>query len=186
MLTAPDLLRPLVADDLELVREWRNSEAVAQYMYSSEPISTEQQQAWFARLQHDDTKQYWMILHQGQPVGVANLYAIHRGFRTCYWAFYLAEQQTRGSGLGAKVELAVLDYVFETLKLNKLLCEVFVDNAKVIAMHEKFGFRRESYFREHIYKQGSYRDVVGLALLRREWQALQPALRAKLYRTPAA
>jgi UDP-4-amino-4,6-dideoxy-N-acetyl-beta-L-altrosamine N-acetyltransferase len=111
------------------------------------------------------------------------LYTINFTFRTCYWAFYLADQNTRGSGLGAKVELAVLDYVFDDLKLNKLLCEVFVDNEKVVAMHEKFGFRRESYFREHVFKDGSYKDVVGLALLRREWTQLQASMRAKIYRT---
>lgn len=183
MPTPSDLLRPLLSDDLEMVRDWRNSEAVAQYMYNSEPISAEQQQAWFASLSQDTSKQYWIIQHQGRPVGVANLYAINRTFRTCYWAFYIADQNTRGTGIGAKVEMAVLDYVFDDLKLNKLLCEVFVDNDKVVAMHEKFGFRRESYFREHIYKDGGYKDVVGLAMLKREWAQLRPSLRAKIYRT---
>ena len=77
----------------------------------------------------------------------------------------------------------VLDYVFDTLKLNKLLCEVFVDNDKVITLHEKFGFRRESYFREHIRKNGIYKDVIGLALLKREWSQLCDILRAKIYRS---
>jgi len=71
-----DLLRPLGPDDLELVRTWRNSPAVAQYMYTADPISAEQQQAWYARISHDATVQYWLIYHQSRPVGVANLYAI--------------------------------------------------------------------------------------------------------------
>ena len=177
-----DLLRPLTADDLELVRAWRNSEAVAQYMYTDAPVSAEQQRAWFARISADETKKYWLILHQERPVGVANLYAINPDARSCYWAFYLGEENLRGSGLGAKVELAVLAYVFDERKLNKLLCEVFVSNDKVIAMHEKFGFRRESYFRQHVHKGGTFRDVVGLALLQREWQQLREGLRARFLR----
>lgn len=178
-----DLLRPLTADDLELVRTWRNSEAVAQYMYTATPVSAEQQQEWFVRISTDVSKQYWIIMQQEQPVGVANLYAINSDFRSCYWAFYLGQQNLQGSGLGARVEFAMLEYVFGERKLNKLLCEVFVSNDRVIAMHEKFGFRRESYFRQHIYKNGTYHDVVGLALLQREWQLLREPLKARFVRS---
>lgn len=174
-----DLLRPLEADNLELVRKWRNSDAVAQYMYTSDSISPEQQQAWYGRMRQDATVKYWLIYHQDRPVGVANLYAISPQNRSCYWAFYLGEENLHGSGIGAKVELAVLDYVFEELKLNKLACEVFVTNEKVVAMHEKFGFRREAYFRQHICKEKTFQDVVGLAILRREWQQLRDSLRPR-------
>jgi UDP-4-amino-4,6-dideoxy-N-acetyl-beta-L-altrosamine N-acetyltransferase len=174
-----DLLRPLGPDNLELVRTWRNSPAVAQYMYTADPISAEQQQAWYARIGQDPTVQYWLIYYQDRPVGVANLYAISQRNRSCYWAFYLGEENLHGSGIGAKVELAVLEHVFEELKLNKLACEVFVTNEKVVAMHEKFGFRREAYFRQHIYKDKQFIDVVGLAMLRREWQQVRDALRPR-------
>ena len=174
-----DLLRPLEADALELVRTWRNSPAVAQYMYTADAISAEQQQAWYARVSQDPSVRYWLIYHQDRPVGVANLYAISSQNRSCYWAFYLGEENLHGSGIGAKVELAVLEYVFEELKLNKLSCEVFVTNEKVVAMHEKFGFRREAYFRQHIYKDKAFVDVVGLAMLRREWQQVRDALRPR-------
>ena len=174
-----DLLRPFTPDVLELVRAWRNSPAVAQYMYTAEPISAEQQQAWYTRISQDPSVRYWLIYYQDRPVGVANLYAINRQNCSCYWAFYLGEENLHGSGLGARVELAVLEYVFEELKLNKLSCEVFVTNEKVVAMHEKFGFRRESYFRQHIYKDKVFLDVVGLAMLRREWQQLRESLRPR-------
>ena len=174
-----DLLRPLGPDELELVRHWRNSPAVAQYMYTAEPISPEQQRAWYARISQDPSVQYWLIYYQDRPVGVANLYAISQQNRSCYWAFYLGEENLHGSGIGAKVELAVLEYVFEELKLNKLSCEVFVTNEKVVAMHEKFGFRREAYFRQHVYKDKGFQDVVGLAMLRREWQQLRDSLRPR-------
>ncbi|WP_400191290.1 UDP-4-amino-4,6-dideoxy-N-acetyl-beta-L-altrosamine N-acetyltransferase [Hymenobacter sp. B81] len=177
-----ELLRPLLAQDLELVRAWRNSAAVAQYMYHADTITAEQQRAWFAAISQDTSRQYWIIQHEGRPVGVANLYAINQAFQSCYWAFYLGEQDLRGTGIGARVEFAVLEYVFTELQLNKLLCEVFVDNARVVAMHEKFGFRRESYFREHIRKDGAFKDVIGLALLQREWLQLREAMQARVFR----
>lgn len=178
-MAASELLRPLDSEYLELVRTWRNSPEVAQYMYTADTISTEQQQDWYARITQDSTVKYWLIYHQERPVGVANLYAISQRNRSCYWAFYLGEPALHGSGIGAKVELAVLEYVFEELKLNKLSCEVFISNEKVITMHEKFGFRREAYFRQHIYKDKTFIDVVGLAMLRREWQQVRDSLRPR-------
>ena len=49
-------------------------------------------------------------------------------------------------------------------------------------LHEKFGFRRESYFRQHVHKNGSFHNVVGLALLRREWQLMREHLQARFVR----
>lgn len=67
------------------------------------------------------------------------------------------------------------------MNLNKLRCEVFVHNDKVINMHEKFGFRREAYYREHCIKGNEKLDVVGLAILKKEWQQLKPIFKTKIY-----
>ncbi|WP_245849667.1 UDP-4-amino-4,6-dideoxy-N-acetyl-beta-L-altrosamine N-acetyltransferase [Hymenobacter crusticola] len=162
--------------DLEQVRLWRNSPAVSQFMYHSRLITPEDQKAWFEGLANDPTRHYWIIQHADHAVGVANLYNINQTFKSCYWAFYLGDGGGGSAGLGARVELAILEYVFEELSLNKLLCEVFVSNDKVIRLHEKFGFRREAYLREHVFKDNVFRDVIGLALLRREWKQIQGTL----------
>lgn len=44
------------------------------------------------------------------------------------------------------------DYVFNTLKLNKLCCEVFEFNRKVIEIHKKFGTEIEGILKQHICK----------------------------------
>jgi UDP-4-amino-4,6-dideoxy-N-acetyl-beta-L-altrosamine N-acetyltransferase len=70
--------------------------------------------------------------------------------------------------------------VFGPLGLNKLWCEVFVDNEAVWRMHESFGFTREALFRDHVWKGGRFRDVIGLGLLAAEWAAARPACEARL------
>lgn len=175
-------LVPLRETDIELVRTWRNSPEVAQYMYTSEVVTTEQQAAWFARIGQDNTAVYWLIEYNDQPIGLASLTGINRTLSSCYWAFYLGDSGVRGAGIGAKIEFNVLNYVFDTLKLNKLRCEVLTSNDRVIAMHEKFGFRREAYYRQHVKKDGVWHDVVGLALLKQEWSTYRDSMHSKLYR----
>ncbi len=176
-------LNSLTEQDIELIRAWRNSPEVAQYMYTSEQITSAQQIAWFNRIQNDSSSQYWLIKYDNKKVGFASLTGINHTLSSCYWAFYLGDTSIRGGGLGAKIEFNVLQYVFSVLKLNKLRCEVMIFNDKVIAMHEKFGFRREAYYRQHVKKDGVWQDVVGLAILKQEWESCRESMQSRIYRT---
>lgn len=175
------ILKDLIKDDLEYLRVWRNSEDVSKYMYTDDNISSEQQIKWFERVAKDQTQKYWIIEYENKKIGLASLYAIRPNFKSCCWAFYLGDASIRGAGIGAKIEYNVLKFVFDEMKFNKLLCEVFVFNKSVIKMHEKFGFRRESYFREHIFKNNEFLDVIGLAMLKREWDSSKEQHRKNIY-----
>ena len=78
------------------------------------------------------------------------------------------------------VEYLVLSFVFERLGLNRLWCEVFLDNEAVWKTHEGFGFRREALLRDHVRKSGVFRDVVGLGMLKADWPAAKVAARERL------
>ena len=58
---------------------------------------------------------------------------------------------------------------------------MFVTNDKVVKMHEKFGFRREAYYREHCLKNNTKIDVVGLAILKSEWSIVKSIMKKKIY-----
>ena len=167
--------------DIEQIRLWRNSKEVSSYMYSEKEITPEEQKKWYDKIKNDTSCKYWIIEYNNQSLGLASLTAINTTLNSCYWAFYLGNTSVRGAGIGAKVEYTVLNYVFETLKLNKLRCEVFEFNDKVIKMHEKFGFRREAFYREHCYKNKSFQNAVGLALLKSEWKIIKDTMYTKIY-----
>lgn len=175
------VLRDLGPEDLEMVRTWRNSEHVSRYMYTEGEITEEQQKKWYERIKDDNKLKYWIISYQGRDIGLASITEISKTFDSCFWAFYLGDSTIRGGGIGSKVEYSVIEYVFETLGLNKLKCEVFVSNDKVIRMHEKFGFRREAYYRQHVLKNQEYLDVVGLSLLKSEWAQIRDVMHNNIF-----
>lgn len=166
-------LIPLSETHLEMVRNWRNSQEVRQYMYTDQEISQQDQINWFNKVKNDNTCKYWIISYEEKSLGLVSITNISSIFDSCYWAFYLGDTSVRGAGIGAKVEYNILNYVFNNLNLNKLRCEVLISNIQVIKMHEKFGFRREAYYREHVKKNDTYYDVVGLAMLKKEWEQLK-------------
>ena len=176
-------LRPATADDSARMLNWRNQPDVAQWMYSDHVISAEEHEVFMARVLKDPDRRYWIIELDGAPVGLANLADISQTNRKAFWAFYLADPATRGKGVGAFVEVFVLDFAFRELGLQKLCCEVLIENEAVWKTHESFGFVREALYRSHVWKAGVPRDVVGLGMLASEWEAARPAsvtrLRAK-------
>jgi len=175
------VLQILDEKNIELVRNWRNSTDVAPYMYNDSFITEEQQVNWFKKIDKEESSIYWIIEYEGKKLGLASITGIDRTLSSCYWAFYLGDLSVRGVGIGAKIEYNVLEYVFNELKINKLRCEVFVTNDKVIKMHEKFGFRREAFYREHCVRNNHKLDAVGLAILKSEWDVLSENMKNKIY-----
>ena len=173
-------LRRVAADDSARLLAWRNAPEVAAYMYADHAIGQAEHDAWFASAMAAPDRRYWIIEMDGQPVGLANLARIDPAARRCEWAYYLGEASTRGRGVGSQVEYIVLRHVFETLGLNKLWCEVLVENEAVWKLHESFGFVREALFRDHVFKAGRFQDVVGLGMLRTDWEAARPRIEARL------
>jgi UDP-4-amino-4,6-dideoxy-N-acetyl-beta-L-altrosamine N-acetyltransferase len=172
-------LRKVAPSDSARLLAWRNAPEVSAYMYTDHNISQVEHDRWFAAINAPD-RRYWVITLDDQPVGLANLARIDRLSKRCEWAYYLGESSTRGRGVGSSVEYIVLRHVFETLKLNKLWCEVLASNEAVWKLHESFGFTREALFREHAFKAGKFEDVVGLGILASDWARVKPGIEDRL------
>ena len=173
-------LRDVHPEDREKILEWRNLPKVADYMYTDHAISPEEHAAWFSRVLKDPTYKYWVIVCDGEDVGLANLCAIDRINQRCYWGFYIAGTNVRGKGVGSHVEYMILNYVFEELKLEKLCGEVLSFNQDVVDMHSSFGFVQEGLLRKHVLKQGVLNDVVCIGILKDEWAARRPQVEQRL------
>jgi UDP-4-amino-4,6-dideoxy-N-acetyl-beta-L-altrosamine N-acetyltransferase len=180
-MTAPRVeLRALRPEDRDRLLAWRTSPAVAPYMYSDHAIGAEEHARWFAGLEADQRRAYWIIEMDGEPVGLANLYDIDRANRRCAWAYYLAEPQVRGKGVGSFVEYLMIERVFGDYGLEKLWCEVLASNEAVWKLHQSFGFEIEARLRRHVVKAGEPHEVIGLGLLKEDWLRARPAQRERL------
>jgi UDP-4-amino-4,6-dideoxy-N-acetyl-beta-L-altrosamine N-acetyltransferase len=162
-------LRPLESGDLERVLVWRNHPDVRKNMYTTHEISREEHLAWWAKVEHDKTKQYFVAVDGDEPLGVVNFVDISVRNKTATWAFYSGVLDRRG--LGSQMESLALDHAFGPLGLEKLSCEVLAFNAPVIRLHKKFGFRVEGVFRRH----HDTADIYRLAIFKADWRG-QPSL----------
>ncbi|MFC1499689.1 UDP-4-amino-4,6-dideoxy-N-acetyl-beta-L-altrosamine N-acetyltransferase [Candidatus Zixiibacteriota bacterium] len=164
------LFRKISEDDLAMILAWRTMPEVSDYMYTDPAQDIEKQHEWFQQISADPDRLDWVINVDEEDVGLVSIVRIDRHNQRCEWAYYLASPFVHGKGIGKSVELNILRYVFETLGLNKLCCEVFTANDRVIKLHEKFGSHIEGTRLEHIFKKGEFRDIVIMGILRKEWE----------------
>jgi UDP-4-amino-4,6-dideoxy-N-acetyl-beta-L-altrosamine N-acetyltransferase len=178
-MTAPRVdLRPVQPADWGRLLAWRNSPEVAAYMYSDHVITPAEHDRWFYGLGSDQTRAYWIIEMEQAPVGLVNLYDITAD--DCAWAYYLADPATRGRGVGAYVELTMLDKVFTELGLQRLYCEVLEDNDAVWKLHQSFGFEVVDRLARRALKAGVAKDALRLKLPRERWAQVRPLCMARL------
>lgn len=170
----PKRLRVITEDDLEKITKWRMDPEVTKYMYTDPKLSIKDQRNWFNKINSSNEKKYWIIeIDEGIDVGVLSINNIDYVNKSCSWAYYISDIRARGRGLGRILECNIYDYVFDELNLNKLWCEVFETNSKVIQIHQKFGTKIEGVLKEQIYKNGSYHNVVRMAILKSEWISIK-------------
>lgn len=153
------LLRPLEERDLEQMLQWRNSDRVREYSYHDELITWEQHVNWFRGITENARFHGLIFELEGIPTGVMNFTNIDSRHKRCHWGFYIGRSDApRGSGT-FMCELAVR-YAFSELGIRKLCGEVLAYNQASIALHHKLGFVQEGCFSKHLWKNGSYVDVL--------------------------
>lgn len=164
-------LRSLHADDLDMVRAWRNHIDVRRYMYTQHLISEAEHRAWFKCANEDPAKHLLIFERDGQPVGFVNISVIDSQAQRAEWGFYLAHAASPGSGklLGKHA----LRHAFDKLQLHKVCGEALVYNERSIRFHERFGFIQEARLRDHHFNGLEYHDVIGFGLLASEWRQNQ-------------
>lgn len=176
-----DLVTITTLDELAQmrVREIRNEPNVRKWMYTDHVISESEHLAWIEGLRSDPRQLVFVVLDQDRTtLGVVSVNAMDRRHRRADWAFYLTEQ-ARG-GLGSVLEFTILDFVFDTLGMEKLNCEVIEGNDPVVSLHKRFGFHEEGFRRSNVLKDGNRIGIHLLGMTVADWRAARPALRERL------
>lgn len=169
-------LRNLCEADLAQVMEWRMRPDITRYMNTDPVLTLEKQKIWFRRVQNDPAQHHWIIELDGQPIGVLNITDIDDVNKRCSWGYYIAVQEKRSLALATYLEWNLYDYVFDTLGLNKLCNETFVENRQVVRLHQLCGSRQDGIMRAHICKNGRYYDVSVGSILADEWREKRKGL----------
>ncbi len=71
-----------------------------------------------------------------------------------------------GRGVGSALMAAALELADRWWNIRRLELSVYADNARAIALYERFGFEREGLLRDYAWRDGAYVDSLAMARLR--------------------
>lgn len=132
------LLKQIGTEDLELIREWRNSEYVKQYMVFKDHITSEMQLNWFNRI-NNEHHYYFLIIHENTPIGLANIKDIDLEKQSGESGIFMNKPEYTDSDLGVKATLALLDFAFLTLNLVRLYQTITTLNTAALNFNKHLG-----------------------------------------------
>lgn len=82
---------------------------------------------------------------------------------------YTLSHAYQGKGIASEAVSCLLDYVFMTLELHRVIAITDCENAASVALLERLGLRREGHFIQNIWFKGKWGDEYLYAILNHEW-----------------
>jgi len=128
----------LTEEDLELIREWRNSNIKS--FFIQKPISPEEQKLWFKRIKEIGDYFFLISLKDGKKIGTISLYNIFPKKSAELGRMFLIPEY-RGEGYAEQAIKLLIDLAIK-LELKELKLTAYKGSIEAIQLYTKVGFRK--------------------------------------------
>ncbi|MBP1585412.1 MAG: 3-phosphoshikimate 1-carboxyvinyltransferase [Lachnospiraceae bacterium] len=154
-------LKPITADDTEMVLKWRNSDRTVRNFYYRDPVTSEDHAKWLSeKVDKGEVWQYIVCLKDGDiPVGSVYLQHFDTATLTGESGVFFSEDAPSGEGLATEaVKLIGEKAGFDKLGLLRITAKVMASNKASIRLHEKAGYRLRNEVKGDVCSDGSVVD----------------------------
>jgi RimJ/RimL family protein N-acetyltransferase len=166
-------LRELARSDIPTINAWRQDRQITDPLGAPpRQISLDVDLAWFddyLRQRATNVRSIILVDDDPAPVGLVSLTGIHPVYRSGEFHIMIGRRELQGRGVGTAATRAMLRHGFLDLNLHRIHLSVLAGNAAAIRIYERVGFRHEGRGREAVFKNGTYEDLVMMAILRAEY-----------------
>lgn len=161
-------LRPATMSDLPTLFRWRSCQDYVDLVSAERSeINQEEFTRQLKRVMGATNQVYFIIekdtLGDQTPVGLVHIFNINRIHRHAFINLY-ADATFRKYGYGIEAGVWALCFLFDTLGMHKVYCDVLNGNLPSMSVVEHVGFVTEGTFKEHSFFNGSWNDVIRLAI----------------------
>ncbi len=168
-------LRRNERSDLPKFVEWLNDPEVRRYLSMSLPISQANEDGWFENMlkRPPEEQPFAIEIKDGDDwrlIGNCGFFEIDRRAHSSEVGIFIGDKSCWNQGYGTEVMRLLLQIGFGTLNLNRIFLRVDAANKGGIRAYEKAGFVHEGRFRQGIYRDGQYEDMLFMSVLRSEWK----------------
>lgn len=168
-------LRAQERSDVPIFVRWFNDSETTSFLSMRAPMSEPMEEAWFNGMVGQQGKGTYhftiCLLVDDRPIGTIGLFDVDNVNGSAGIGISIGEKSLWGQGLGTDAMLALLDFGFGQLRIERMWLDVYDFNARARRSYEKCGFVLEGTRRHAIFKRGQFYDVQLMSILRDEWAA---------------
>jgi RimJ/RimL family protein N-acetyltransferase len=165
----PIFLRCLEEEDIDRVYKWHNDSNLYGSLTSLfRHVSRASVSAWLAKKQafSSESINLAICLNQAnQHIGNIYLQNIDWVARHAEISIFIGDKEYRQKGYGQKAVEILTEYAFSELGLKRLYLFVLEENIPAIKTYKKCGFSEEGKLRNHVFKQGKFKDLLVMGLI---------------------
>lgn len=160
-------LRKISSDDTENIIKWRNSDFVRSNFIFQKLFTVSSQEKWIEKEINTGHVVQFIIVDKylDKDVGCVYLRDIDNDFKKAEYGIFIGEKDAFGRGIGTQAAKLIVAYAFEKLQLHKVFLRVFADNHIAIHSYKKAGFVQEGYFKDDVFVNSSYRDMIFMSII---------------------
>jgi len=167
------VLERMTEDDIEMIREWRNSSDISQFMVYREHITPEMQRQWFAT-RDPERDFHFIVRYGGEACGLADVKSIDFERKSFVAGLFLL-QPYWDTDLGMRAAYAITDFAFFDLHLETGFCQVLRSNPRALRLNQSLGYR--------IFNEEEDSIVYQLRVEKKEYERVTQRLRSYLARS---
>ncbi len=137
------VLKPLSVEDIEYLRVWRNDESNCTFLRKIPHITSEMQVNWFNNYLMNEDEICFSIFENeelNRIVGSASLYNFTEN-SVEFGKILIGDNEAHGRSIGLNTLKVLADFVFKSLKKEKIILECHVDNIAALKVYQRAGFK---------------------------------------------
>ncbi|GAB2572404.1 GNAT family N-acetyltransferase [Gracilibacillus alcaliphilus] len=168
-------LRELRMEDVEDRYRWSLDKEVTKHLNLPDtypPFTKEETAKWIEMCinKTNGYEQKAIITEDGTHIGWVDLKNIDTFNKHAELGIAIGDRNHWGKGYGQSAMMAMLEYGFTTLALNKIWLRVEVDNEQAIKSYQRTGYVDEGILRQDRYRDGEYVDRLRMSILKHEFE----------------
>ena len=113
-----------------------------------------------------------MIEADNKVIGEIFLHHMDQRSGTTHFGVGIYDAEYVGKGYGREAVNLLLQWAFRIQGFRRVSLTVAASNERAIRAYKACGFVEEGRFREEVFYNGGYEDLLAMGILRAEWEAL--------------
>lgn len=175
-------LRTVDRADVPKLLLWINDSETNRYLIRGDfPMGWDDEVEWVDKISRrkDGQMNLGIEVHGQGLIGLISLKVECWINRTAVTGTMIGVAEARGKGYGTEAKMLLLGHAFRRLNLRKVYSNVYAPNERSMRCQLRCGYVEEGRFKDDMFRDGEYHDVVTLAAWRHTFEAAEKEWKEK-------